>query len=225
MADLKTTVETAKDILAWFDTVKDTEISRIEIAYQLIQRAEVFYNLPLTEVFIMNSAVRRMLISVSTTRGSIRDSTPSGEELTLIAASSIIDGLKEIITLSEEPFEVVRLEDTPQVDIYGTPDNSKVVVFEDADTINNKDVAALLRLSEQTTNHSMFSTEPSNGYGISGSPVIGLYANKGPSAPGFVDFDGDVIKAYRLTLSSPIKRGPGKGRTRVVSRFISVFNQ
>ncbi|QQV92292.1 hypothetical protein MOC16_gp302 [Klebsiella phage vB_KpM_FBKp24] len=105
MADLKTTVETAKDILAWFDTVKNTEISQNEIAYQLSQRAEVFYNLPLTEVFIMNTKVRRMLISVSTARGSVRDLTPSGEELTLIAAGVILDGLEEIIALSETSFE------------------------------------------------------------------------------------------------------------------------
>lgn len=224
MTDLKTIVEMAKDILSWFDTMKDVETSQKKIAYQLSHRAEPFYDMPLAELLIRSTKVRGMQLSIMTARGCIHDLTPAGEVRAFIAASSIIDGLKEIITLSETPFEVVRFEDNPPADIYGSPDISKVVVFEDADTINDKDALAVLARTGQPYNYAMFSTEPTKGYDISGSPVISLYANKGPTAPGFADFDGDVIKAYHCTMSCPIKRGPGKGRTRVVSRFVSVFN-
>lgn len=224
MADLKTIVEMAKDILSWVDSVKDAVDSQKKLAYQLSHRAEPFYGMSLPELLIRSTKVRGMQLSILTARSCIHDLTPAGEVRAFIAASSIIDGLKEIITLSETPFEVVSFEDNPPADIYGSPDISKVVAFEDGDTVNDKDVLAVLTRTEQPYNYAMFSTELDKGYGIPGSPVIALNANKGPVAPGFADFDGDVIKAYRLTLSCPIKRGPGKGRIRVVSRFVSVFN-
>lgn len=224
MSNIKSITELAKNILDWYNEVSPTAENQKKIAYQLSHRAEPFYDMILPEAFTRSPKVRDMQLSIMTARHCIHDLTPAGEVRACIATSSIVDGLLEIIQLSEEPFEVVRLEDTPQVDIYGSPDNSKVVVFEDADTIGDNDALAAFAHTEQPYNYAMFSTEPSKGYGISGSPVIGLYANKEPAAPGLGDYDGDVLKAYRLTVSSPIKRGPGKGRTRVLSRFVSVFN-
>lgn len=224
MTNLKTIVKMAKDILSWVDVVKGAVGSQKKLAYQLSHRAEPFYDMPLPELLIRSTKVREMQLSILTARGCIHDFTPAGEVRAFIAASSIIDGLKRIITLSETSFEVVRFEDNPPADIYGSPEISKVVVFEDGDTVNDKDVLAVLTHTEQPYNYAMFSTEPAKGYGIPGSPVISLYANKGPVAPGFADFDGDVIKAYHRTMSCPIKRGPGKGRIRVVSRFVTVFN-
>ncbi|CAM8750787.1 hypothetical protein CENTIMANUS_00184 [Klebsiella phage vB_KpM_Centimanus] len=224
MTNLETIVHMAKNILDWYNEVSPTAENKKKIAYQLSHRAEPFYDMILPEALTRSPKVRDMQLSIMTARQCIHDLTPAGEVRAYITTSSIVDGLLEIIKLSEEPFEVVRLEDNPPADIYGSPDISKVVVFEDADTISEKYELAALARTGQPYNYVMFSTESDKGYGISGSPVISLYGNKGPAAPGFADFDGDVIKAYRLTLSSPIKRGPGKGRTRVVSRFVSVFN-
>lgn len=206
MTDLKTTVETAKDILAWFDTVRNTELSQNEIAYQLCRRAEVFYNLPLTEVFIMDSKVRRMLISVSTTRGSIRDLTPSGEELTLIAASSIIDGLKEIITLSETSFEVIAFDDSiPSANIYGSEGQLEPIVIEDSDIFDVNDTARLLELRDHPFKDELIEF-PTEAY----LPSV---------IPGTGDFEGDVYIPF-WTFKSKIKRGPGKGRNRIISRTL-----
>ena len=224
MTNLKTIVKMAKDILSWVDVVKGAVGSQKKLAYQLSHRAEPFYDMPLPELLIRSTKVREMQLSILTARGCIHDFTPAGEVRAFIAASSIIDGLKRIITLSETSFEVVRFEDNPPADIYGSPEIYKVVVFEDGDTVNDKAVLAVLTHTEQPYNYGMFSTEPGKDYVISGIPVIGPHANKEAAAPGLGDYDGDVLKAYHLTVSSPIKRGPGKGRIRTVSRFVSIIN-
>lgn len=219
MANLETIVQLAKDILSWFDTVKDTEISQKKIAYLLSHNAEAFYEMSLPELFVRSEKVRGMQLSLMTARHCIHDTTPAGEVRAVIATSSIIDGLKEIVVLSEEPYETVQFLDSPQLDIYGSPDNSKVIVFEDKDNIGHYDQSQReALLNNLLTSDARITMIPH-------LPLINLHANKGPAVPGFADFDGDVLKAYRLTMTCPIKRGPGKGRTRVVSRFISVFNQ
>lgn len=224
MIDLKNIVALAESILEWVESVKNEEGSQKKLAYQLSHRAEAFYNIGLPEQFDNNLNISAMRTSILSARSCIHDLSREGEIRAVLLFGTIVGGLKEIIALSEGPFEVVRFEDNPPADIYGSPDISKVVVFKDADTINDKDALAVIARTEQPYNYAMFSTKPTEGYGISGSPVIGLYANKDPVASDFADFDGDVIKAYHLTMSCTIKRGPGKGRTRVVSRFVSVFN-
>lgn len=55
-------------------------------------------------------------------------------------------------------------------------------------------------------------------------PLINLYSTKGPSIPETGDFDGDSIKGYWLTLTTPIKRGPGKGRIRTLKRLVVIIS-
>lgn len=206
MADLKTIVEMAKDILSWFDIVKNTETSQKKIAYQLSHRAEPFYGMSLPELLIRSTKVRGMQLSILTARSCIHDLTPAGEVRAFIAASSIIDGLKEIITFSETPFEVIAFDDSiPSVNIYGSEGQLEPIVIEDSDILDVNDAARLLELLDHPFKDELIEF-PAEAYH---SSVI----------PGTGDFEGDVYIPF-WTFKSKIKRGPGKGQNRIISRTL-----